>query len=171
MSHQNSILLTHGKPYVPCCHYSIKHLLRCWMPVFVLRLLPIGALRSCHLCSPLPERHALFGSHSWQQNPLTISGYSDSNYVDCVDTSRSVGGSYFTLGSGMIFWSSKKQTTVANSSCYVEYCHDSMILFSLFMPTFFFLVYFTLSHVTLLSHGSHVQSHDGSPDLSHDKGT
>ena len=25
-----------------------------------------------------------------------------------------------------------------------------------FMPTFFFLVYFTLSHVTLLSHGSHV---------------
>ena len=40
-----------------------------------------------------------------------------------------------------------------------------------FMPTFFFLVYFTLSHVTLLSHGPHVQSHDGSPDLSHDKGT
>ena len=38
-------------------------------------------------------------------------------------------------------------------------CHDSTILF-LFMPTFFFLVYFTLSHVTLLSHGSHVQSHD-----------
>ena len=40
-----------------------------------------------------------------------------------------------------------------------------------FMPTFFFLVYFTLSHVTLLSHRSHVQSHDGSPDLSHDEGT
>ena len=50
-------------------------------------------------------------------------------------------------------------------------CHDSTILFSLFMPTFFFLVYFTLSHMTLLSHGSHVQSHDGSPDLSHDDGT
>ena len=28
------------------------------------------------------------------------------------------------------------------------------------MPTFSFLVYFTLSHVTLLSHESHVQSHD-----------
>ena len=40
-----------------------------------------------------------------------------------------------------------------------------------FMLTFFFLVYFTLSHETLLSHGSHGQSHDGSPDLSHDKGT
>ena len=50
-------------------------------------------------------------------------------------------------------------------------CHDSTILFSLSMPTFFFLVYFTLSHVTLLSHGSHVQSHDESPDLSHDEGT
>ena len=33
-----------------------------------------------------------------------------------------------------------------------------------FMPTFFFLVYFTLSHVTLLSHGLHVQSHDQSHD-------
>ena len=53
----------------------------------------------------------------------------------------------------------------------VDWCHDSTILFSLFMPTFFFLVYFTLSHVTLLSHGSHVQSHDRSPDLSHDEGT
>ena len=42
---------------------------------------------------------------------------------------------------------------------------------SSFMPTFFFLVYFTLSHMTLLSHGSHVQPHDGSPDLSLDEGT
>ena len=50
-------------------------------------------------------------------------------------------------------------------------CHDSTILFSLLCLPFFFFVYFTLSHVTLLSHGSHVQSHDGSPDLSHDEGT
>ena len=54
---------------------------------------------------------------------------------------------------------------------FLDVCHDSTILFSLLCLPFFFLVYFTLSHVTLLSHGSHVQSHDGSPDLSHDKGT
>ena len=57
------------------------------------------------------------------------------------------------------------------TSVYEPKCHDSTIFIFSFMPTFFFLVYFTLSHVTLLSHGSHVQLHDGSPDLSHYKGT
>ena len=55
------------------------------------------------------------------RNPLAISGYSDSDYANCVDTSRSIGGYCFTLGSGMISWSSRKQTTMADSSCYAEY--------------------------------------------------
>ena len=44
-----------------------------------------------------------------------------------MDTSRSVGGYCFTLGSGMISWSSRKQKTVADSSCYAEYItlHDA----------------------------------------------
>lgn len=39
----------------------------------------------------------------------------------CVDTSHSVRGYCFTLGSGMVSWSSRKQATVADSSCYAEY--------------------------------------------------
>jgi hypothetical protein len=52
---------------------------------------------------------------------LTLNGYLDSDYANCVDTSHSVGGYCFTLGSGMISWSSQKQPTVADSSCYTKY--------------------------------------------------
>jgi transposase InsO family protein len=55
------------------------------------------------------------------KNSLNLSGYSDSDYANCLDTSRSVGGYCFTLGSGMVSWTSRKQKTVADSSCYAEY--------------------------------------------------
>jgi hypothetical protein len=63
-----------------------------------------------------------------RRNALTLSGYSDSDYANCVDTSRSIRGYCFTLSSGMISWSSKKQPTVADSSCYAEYIalHDAL---------------------------------------------
>jgi hypothetical protein len=58
---------------------------------------------------------------------LTLTGYSDSDYANCIDTSHSIGGYCFALGSGMVSWSSKKQPTVADSSCYAEYIalHDA----------------------------------------------
>lgn len=55
------------------------------------------------------------------KKPLNLSGYSNSDYANCLDTSRSVGGYCFTLGSGMVSWSSRKQKTIADSSCYAEY--------------------------------------------------
>jgi len=60
-------------------------------------------------------------------NPISLIGYSDSDYANCVSTSRSIGGYCFSLGSGMISWSSRKQKTVADSSCYAEYIalHDA----------------------------------------------
>src|SRR6201996_2708866 len=64
---------------------------------------------------------ATYGLTLGGQNPLSLIGYSDSDYANCVDTSRSIGVYCFTLGSGVISWSSRKQSTVADSSCYAEY--------------------------------------------------
>ena len=52
---------------------------------------------------------------------LSLSGYSDSDYANCPDTSRSVGGYCFSLGSGVLSWRSKKQEHAGDSSCYAEY--------------------------------------------------
>lgn len=43
---------------------------------------------------------------------LRLLGYSDSEYANCIETSRSIGGYCFTFGSGMISWSSHKQCSV-----------------------------------------------------------
>jgi hypothetical protein len=55
------------------------------------------------------------------QNSLCLVGYSDSDYANCPNTSRSVGGYCFSLGLGMISWSSRKQLMVIDSSCYAKY--------------------------------------------------
>jgi Reverse transcriptase (RNA-dependent DNA polymerase) len=54
-------------------------------------------------------------------NPIKIMGFTDSDWANCPDTRRSVGGYLFTLGSGPISWQSRRQRTVATSSCEAEY--------------------------------------------------
>lgn len=54
-------------------------------------------------------------------NPMQLLGYLDSNYANCIETSRSIGGYCFTLGSRMISWSSRKHPAVVDSLCYAEY--------------------------------------------------
>ena len=54
-------------------------------------------------------------------NPITLLGFTDSDWANCLDSRRSVGGHAYTLGSGVISWQARKQKTVAASSCEAEY--------------------------------------------------
>ena len=54
-------------------------------------------------------------------NPIRLVGYSNSDYANCAETSHSISGYCFNLGSGAISWMSKKQCVVADSLCYAEY--------------------------------------------------
>jgi hypothetical protein len=54
---------------------------------------------------------------------LSLVGYCDSDYANDPgrEGRRSVAGHCFSLGSGMVSWSSKKQKTLADSTCAAEY--------------------------------------------------
>ena len=53
--------------------------------------------------------------------PPDLHAFSDSDWAGCYDTRVSTSGFCFMLGSSCISWLSKKQPTVATSSCEVEY--------------------------------------------------
>lgn len=55
------------------------------------------------------------------ENPLLLLGYANSDYANDPNTSCSISGYCYTLGTGMVSWSSKKQRLTADSSCYTEY--------------------------------------------------
>jgi hypothetical protein len=57
---------------------------------------------------------------------LEIVGYSDSDFVGCLDTDRSTSGYMFKLVGGAILWSSSKQTVMTSSTMYAEFvaCYE-----------------------------------------------
>lgn len=52
---------------------------------------------------------------------MRLVGYCDSDWTGSLDDRKSTSGYIFSLGSGVISWSSKKQSTVALSSSEAEY--------------------------------------------------
>ena len=57
-------------------------------------------------------------------------GFSDSNYVDCVDNKKSIFGYIFIMVDGSVSWKSVKQTLTTSSTtkakyvmCYEATCH------------------------------------------------
>jgi hypothetical protein len=58
---------------------------------------------------------------------LEIVGYSDSNFVGCLNTDRSTTCYVFKLAGGAISWSSSKQNIMASSMMYAEFvaCYEA----------------------------------------------
>lgn len=57
----------------------------------------------------------------FENGPVDLVGFTDSDWANCIDTRRSVGGYAWSLGSGVVSWAARKQKTVAASSCEAEY--------------------------------------------------
>ena len=55
------------------------------------------------------------------KNVMSLLGYSDSDWAGDFDTRHSTSGNCFFLGNACISWLSKKQSTVATSTCEAEY--------------------------------------------------
>src|SRR5882724_276472 len=56
-----------------------------------------------------------------RKQPIVLRDYIDSNFVQDIDNWKSILGFAFSMGSGAISWSSRKQSTFAGSSTEVEY--------------------------------------------------
>jgi hypothetical protein len=52
---------------------------------------------------------------------LSLQGYVDADWVGSAMDWKSTSGCYFTLGSTMIFWCSRKQSSMALSTAEAEY--------------------------------------------------
>ncbi|TYK30037.1 Retrovirus-related Pol polyprotein from transposon TNT 1-94 [Cucumis melo var. makuwa] len=60
---------------------------------------------------------------------LEVIGYSDSDFVECVDTRKSTFGYLFLLAEGAISWKSAKQSIIAESTMEAEFvaCFEATI--------------------------------------------
>ncbi|XP_049397202.1 secreted RxLR effector protein 161-like [Solanum stenotomum] len=67
-----------------------------------------------------------FGIWYSKVSNFILVGYTDSDYVGCLDDRKSTSGSCFSFGFGAVTWSSKKQETVALSTFEAEYTSASL---------------------------------------------
>ena len=56
-----------------------------------------------------------------RDSTFNLQGYADANFTNCSDTSHSIGGYCYSLGSSMVSWRSKQQKHTTDSTCYAEY--------------------------------------------------
>ena len=80
-----------------------------------------AGLRILRYLKATPDRGIWYAAGQAEDDGVCLQGWTDSDWGGDVDTRRSTTGYCFTLGSGAISWSSKKQPTVALSSTEAEY--------------------------------------------------
>lgn len=56
-----------------------------------------------------------------QTDNLEVNGYSDSDFVGCVDSCKSTSGYTFMMASGAVSWRSAKKTLIATSTMEAEF--------------------------------------------------
>ena len=56
-----------------------------------------------------------------RQGEIKLTGFTDSDWESCIDTRRSITGYVFKLGGAAVSWCSRRQRSVALSSCEAEY--------------------------------------------------
>ncbi|XP_020533193.1 secreted RxLR effector protein 161-like [Jatropha curcas] len=62
-----------------------------------------------------------YGIWYFKSSNFKLYGFTDGDWAGLLDDRRSISANVFTLGSGVITWSSKKQATVALSTSEAEY--------------------------------------------------
>ena len=70
-----------------------------------------------------------------EQNVLDLTEYTDAYYGSAKDDRKSTSGWLSCLGGGPIFWSSKRQSVVALSSCEAEYIAFFFFMFYVYMQS------------------------------------
>lgn len=86
---------------------------------------------------------------TFDETPLNISVYSDSDFSQCPTTRRSVTGFVVTAAGGLVSWNSKRQTVVALSTTEAEYmaaceCAEHLS----WVRSFMFDIFFPMEHPT-----------------------
>jgi hypothetical protein len=80
------------------------------------------ALKRClRYLKATKDLHIVYGPFESDEDSINFDGYSDSDWGGDKDSRKSTSGYVYTLGGGAISWTSKRQQTIALSSCEAEY--------------------------------------------------
>ncbi|XP_019414630.1 PREDICTED: uncharacterized protein LOC109326400 [Lupinus angustifolius] len=76
-----------------------------------------AAIRALHYLKACPAQGLYFAVDS----TLILKAFEDSDWASCLDTRKSTTGFYIFLGNSIIFWKTKKESTIIKSSSEAEY--------------------------------------------------